>query len=98
MGGARVNAECRRVEGAGIGIRALLVSLLAFASIGVAPSVCSALPTATHLVSFGGSGSGAGNLAAPADTATDSEGNVWIADTAHHRIQQFDVDERGGCA
>jgi RHS repeat-associated protein len=44
--------------------------------------------------SVGGEGSGAGNLSAPAAVATDSEGNVWVADTAHNRIQEF--DSKGG--
>ncbi len=39
---------------------------------------------------FGGSGSGAGNLSAPSAAATDSEGNVYVADTGHNRIQEFD--------
>ncbi|HWC48915.1 MAG TPA: RHS repeat-associated core domain-containing protein [Solirubrobacterales bacterium] len=38
---------------------------------------------------FGGTGSGPGNLSAPLDTATDSEGNVWVADSGHNRVQEF---------
>ena len=41
------------------------------------------------LRTFGGAGSGAGTLAAPRDVALDKEGNVWVADTTHNRIQQF---------
>jgi RHS repeat-associated protein len=39
---------------------------------------------------FGDTASGPGQLAAPAGLATDSEGNVWVADTSHNRIQVFD--------
>jgi YD repeat-containing protein len=39
--------------------------------------------------SFGGESSGPGRLAAPAGVATDSEGNVWAADTGHSRVQEF---------
>ncbi|MGE5336035.1 MAG: hypothetical protein ACM3JL_01265, partial [Nitrososphaerota archaeon] len=38
---------------------------------------------------FGGSGSGAGQLAAPNATATDAAGDVWVADTSHNRVQEF---------
>ena len=39
--------------------------------------------------SFGGSGSGGGELEKPAGVATDSSGNVWVADTGHNRVQEF---------
>ena len=39
--------------------------------------------------SFGGSGSGAGQLEKPAGVAVDSSGNVWVADTGHDRVQEF---------
>jgi YD repeat-containing protein len=39
--------------------------------------------------SFGGSGAGAGQLEKPAAVATDSVGNVWVADTGHDRVQEF---------
>jgi streptogramin lyase len=39
--------------------------------------------------SFGGSGSGAGQLSSPAGVATDSSGDVWVADTGHDRVQEF---------
>jgi RHS repeat-associated protein len=42
------------------------------------------------LRTFGGAGSGAGNLSAPGDIATDSEGNAWVLDTGHNRVQEFD--------
>ena len=45
--------------------------------------------TPTYSLSFGGTGSGPGNLAAPNATATDSAGNVWVADTGHNRVQEF---------
>jgi RHS repeat-associated protein len=42
-------------------------------------------------VSVGGSGSGAGQLSAPGGVATDSSGNVWVADTGHSRVQEFNA-------
>ena len=39
--------------------------------------------------SFGGSGSGSGQLEKPAGVATDSSGDVWVADTGHDRVQEF---------
>ena len=39
--------------------------------------------------SFGGSGSGAGQLERPEGVATDSSGDVWVADTGHDRVQEF---------
>jgi YD repeat-containing protein len=38
---------------------------------------------------FGGDASGAGHLSTPGGVAIDSEGNVWVADTGHDRIQEF---------
>jgi streptogramin lyase/Ca2+-binding RTX toxin-like protein len=59
---------------------------------GLAPATASAVPTPTHLATFGGSSSGPGHLSAPSGVARDSEGDLWVADTAHHRIQQFDSE------
>ncbi len=39
--------------------------------------------------SFGNASSGPGQLLSPQATATDAEGNVWVADTAHNRVQEF---------
>ncbi len=39
--------------------------------------------------SFGGSGSGAGQLSGPSGVAVDSSHNVWVADTGHNRVQEF---------
>jgi RHS repeat-associated protein len=41
--------------------------------------------------SIGGKGSGAGDLAAPAALALDTEGNVWVADTGNDRVQKFNA-------
>jgi YD repeat-containing protein len=41
--------------------------------------------------SFGGQGTGAGQLSAPTGVATDSSGNVWVADTGHSRVQEFNA-------
>lgn len=37
-------------------------------------------------------GEGVGRLSDPTDLATDSEGNVWVADTGHDRVQQFSAE------
>jgi sugar lactone lactonase YvrE len=39
--------------------------------------------------SFGGSGSTGGKLAYPGGAATDSTGNVWVADQENNRISEF---------
>ncbi len=39
---------------------------------------------------FGSSGSGDGQLSAPADIAIDQAGNSWVADRANNRIEKFD--------
>lgn len=43
---------------------------------------------------FGGVGSGPGQMNMPQGMELDASGCVWIADTANHRIQQFDADGR----
>jgi RHS repeat-associated protein len=43
----------------------------------------------TYNLAFGGDSSGPGHLSAPAGVALDGEGNAWVADTAHNRIQEF---------
>jgi len=42
--------------------------------------------------SFGGESSGPGKLSGPAGIATDPEGNVWVADTGHSRVQEFNSE------
>lgn len=39
--------------------------------------------------SFGSSGSGNGQFSHPAGIATDSEGNLWVVDQGHNRVQKF---------
>ncbi|HEX6154371.1 MAG TPA: hypothetical protein VFZ19_12715, partial [Solirubrobacterales bacterium] len=41
---------------------------------------------------FGGESSGPGRLDSPNDLATDTEGNVWVLDTGHSRVQKFDPE------
>jgi len=41
------------------------------------------------LHSFGGAGAGNGQLNHPGGVAVDSKGNVWVADTANNRVQEF---------
>jgi RHS repeat-associated protein len=38
---------------------------------------------------FGGSGSGSGQLEKPGGVAVDGSGDVWVADTGHGRVQEF---------
>ena len=47
------------------------------------------ITTGEYVRQFGGEGSGPGQLSAPIDTATDAAGNVWVADSVHNRIQEF---------
>ena len=39
---------------------------------------------------MGTSGNGAGQFQDPEGIATDSKGNIYVADTNNHRIQKFD--------
>jgi sugar lactone lactonase YvrE/phosphodiesterase/alkaline phosphatase D-like protein len=39
--------------------------------------------------SFGSSGAGAGQVSGPAGVALDSKGNVWVADSANNRVDEF---------
>lgn len=43
----------------------------------------------SYALSAGSTGSGNGQLNGATDVATDSSGNVYVADTANHRIQKF---------
>ncbi|HEX5592036.1 MAG TPA: RHS repeat-associated core domain-containing protein [Solirubrobacterales bacterium] len=52
-------------------------------------TIARAAKAPTVVRSFGGGGTGASYLAAPRDVDTDKEGNVYIADTSHNRIQVF---------
>lgn len=45
--------------------------------------------TTSFLRKFGGDSTGAGHLSAPHGVAIDSEGNAWVADTPHNRVQEF---------
>jgi RHS repeat-associated protein len=65
----------------------LLVFLSALFCLGVSPSVASATAIATFTRSV--TGEGANLLSAPQGVVTDSEGNVWVADTSHNRIEEF---------
>ena len=58
-------------------------------------------PPPGYVSQFGGSGSGAGQLSAPGGVGIDSSGNVWVVDTGHNRVQEFNskgefVREFGG--
>jgi len=41
-------------------------------------------------LAFGSEGSGNGQFLHPAESAVDSEGNVWVADMENYRVQEFD--------
>jgi sugar lactone lactonase YvrE len=42
-----------------------------------------------YVSAVSGEGSGPGNLSAPDATASDAEGNVWVSDAGHNRVQEF---------
>jgi DNA-binding beta-propeller fold protein YncE len=47
------------------------------------------LSVPTYSSSFGALGTGAGQLSGPQGEAVDSNGNVWVADTANNRVDEF---------
>ncbi len=47
----------------------------------------SAIPT--YSSTFGSEGTGNGQVKGPWDMNTDSSGNVWVADTANNRVEEF---------
>lgn len=47
-------------------------------------------PAGKRILSFGGYGSGDGELDAPADISIDKAGNLFVADKGNHRIVKFD--------
>lgn len=42
------------------------------------------------LLSFGTTGSGAGELSFPVDVAVDGSGNIYVTEAGNHRVQKFD--------
>jgi RHS repeat-associated protein len=55
--------------------------------------VCSTECGLNYQSSIGGSGSGNGQFAHPADIAADAKGNFWVADQGNNRVQKF--NEKG---
>lgn len=47
-------------------------------------------PTGAYLSQWGSPGSGNGQFSFPGDLATDSSGNIYVADNTNHRVQKFD--------
>jgi DNA-binding beta-propeller fold protein YncE len=45
-----------------------------------------------HISDFGGLGTEPGSFRGPRGIATDSEGNIWVADNYNNRVQKFDSD------
>lgn len=45
--------------------------------------------TPVYSSAFGSNGSGDGQLKSPGDVAIDTQGDIWVADKANNRIQQF---------
>ena len=43
----------------------------------------------SHELTFGSEGSGAGKLKGPLGIATDTSGNVWLADQVNNRVEEF---------
>ncbi len=46
-------------------------------------------PPATYTSTFGSYGTEPAELREPADLTTDSSGNVWVADSQNHRVEEF---------
>ena len=46
-------------------------------------------PAISYASSLGSTGTGNGQLTSPADVATDAKGNLWVADRANNRVQEF---------
>ncbi|MGA2455744.1 MAG: SMP-30/gluconolactonase/LRE family protein [Solirubrobacteraceae bacterium] len=60
-------------------------------STAAASAASSAVPIALpgYSSTFGTSGNGAGQFAQPTAAAVASNGNVWVADTSNHRLEEF---------
>lgn len=56
----------------------------------LASSASADFPSFSYSSSFGSSGTGNGQFQKPIGIATDSKGNVWVADSGNGRIQVFD--------
>ena len=56
---------------------------------GTIPVSAAATPSFGFEFSFGGENSGPGHLWRPHGIAVDAEGNVWVVDSAHNRVQVF---------
>jgi len=82
---ARERLETRRLR-----LAALVFLCASLAALASAPTAGAA--TATYVQGFGGEGSEGGHLVEPSGVAIDSKGNVWVADTGHDRIQEFDSE------
>ena len=75
--------------------KASFVAAVLFAMVvaqGLIPAVAPATPAATYIREFGSGSLGAGQLSVPGGVATDSEGDIWVADTGHNRIKEFDSE------
>ena len=46
-------------------------------------------PTPVYIGTFGSKGSGNGQVNSPTNVTSDAEGDVWVADTANNRIEEF---------
>lgn len=71
------------------GAIALGAALIAATLLGAPASAEASTPAFDF--SVGATGSGNGQFLEPSGVATDSEGNVWIADRGNNRIQKLDA-------
>ncbi|HET7416065.1 MAG TPA: hypothetical protein VFJ61_00345, partial [Solirubrobacterales bacterium] len=70
---------------------ALIVAVATVSVFSLGAGSASAEETQVYRTAFGTLGSGKGQLSSPHALATDSAGNVWIADTENSRIEEFNA-------
>ncbi len=76
----------------GLGVYGSSVYVADFANSRVDKLTNAAPAKVAYASSFGTAGTGNGQLKSPQDLATDSSGNVWVADTGNNRVEEFNAE------